>query len=473
MTRKGADNTSGRTPGMMLSIFLLLLAAYLIYIMLLHPWERKELLTKKSNITINVVDCESGYPIDDAHIYIYNEQGHLIKDVVTDDSGQVVYEDFPDCFQIKASFTDELYEGVCIGSGEQKVVNFCYEYPSASPNVIYYTENIGVVGGTSGEVVSEKEFDNIVLSFPLSNATINYPSYYLYSNILWSEGMGINLTKINEELTKSVEFQFILQSKKGNPTLSVRANDKILYNDKAVPGELVSLSIPRQEISENINVEVKCDFDGWMFWTTQDCNITDIKAIQEFYTPRLTSKSFNFSASGAELKSENVELRFINTIESPGGIKASVNGIDLFDSNSLLAKNYSASINTQLLSLESAGNQLVIEANPSADIYLRGVKLSFTTAVTDSTEKELNFYITEEELNKMDRGYLNFFVENVYLNGTLKFKLNNVFYTAVIEKGGWNKVKMLKGDLVEDENNLLVTAPEGRFEIDELKITYE
>jgi len=469
MSRKGEGE--GKVPGMMLGIFILILISYLAYIMLLHPWERKELLTIESNITINVLDCDSGHPINDATIYVYNEEGHIVAEEVTT-NGAVTYSDFPDCFRIKASFGTDLYENVCIGSGETKVVNFCYEHPEANPNVLYYASEIGIIGGTAGEVISFQEFDNIVLSFPLSNATVNYPSYFLYSNILWTEGMTVELRNIHENITKSVNFEFTLESKRGDPEINVLANNKLLFKEKVDNGGLVRVSIPKQDLNETINIEVKCDFSGLAFWSTQDCNLTDIKATQEFYTPKKVSESFNFSTSAVEAEADTVELKFISISDASGGVKASINSVEIFNSIELLATNYSATVPARNLGLKNESNTLVIEANPSAEVWLRGVRLYFNTPVTETTEEDIEFFVTEGEFSSMNKALINFFVNNVYLNGIIKFKVNNVYYTETIDKAGWNSVIVDEQDL-QSENTLRVYAPEGRFEIEELKITYE
>jgi hypothetical protein len=460
-----------RTGGMMLGIFIVILIAYLSYIFLLQPWERKSLLTQESNISINVFDCDSGLPIENATVYIYSEEGLLIKEEKTK-NGQVKYRDFPDCFNIKVSLTSEQYQAVCIGSGEDKVVNFCYEYPEANPQVLFFESEAGVVGGTEGEVINEQNFTNVILSYPLSNSTISYPSYYLFSNIVWSEGTNVLLRNINENLTKSVYFKFNLDSKKGDPIIKVYANNKLMFKNSVDTGSEVEVVIPRQEINETINIELKCDFNGWMFWTTQDCNLSDIKAVQEFYTPLKTSQEFFFQTSSIEQDSDIVELSFTSSTESPGGVKAFINDVEVFNNDKLEATNYSATIPTTTLGLMNAQNTLRFEANPSAEAFIRNVNLKFNTPVTGTEEKYYEFGITDDELSDLSQIVINFFVSNVYFNGGILFKVNNVYYFQVINKAGWNSAIIDKEDLFND-NTLLISAPEGRFELGNLKITYE
>lgn len=456
---------------MMMGIFLIILTSYLSYIFLLHPWERKALLTQKSNLTVNVIDCESGHPINNATVYIYSEEGELIKESLTT-NGQYVYSDYPNCFRVKVSFLDDQYRGVCVGSGEDKVINFCYEYPEASPYTLHYEEDVGVIGGTSGEVINTKEFPNTILSYPLSNSTTNYPPYFLYSNLLWSEGMGIKATNVDVDITKSVGFSFTLQSKKGDPTIKVYANDKLLFSDKVQQGGNVSVMVPKQGLNRTIDFNVKCDFDGWMFWTTQDCNLTNIKVRQEFYTPKKVSQEFNFSTSSVEREADVMELRFISIDEASGGVRASINNVEVFDSKSLNSTNYSASIPAVNLELNESGNKLVFHANPSAEAWLRGVRLYFYTPVTGDNQEEFIFYADDSELNDMNKALISFFVENIYYNGLISFKVNNIYYYQVVDKAGWNTVTVDPEDLL-NRNELLISAPEGRFELGDVKISYE
>jgi hypothetical protein len=469
MSRK---SQSAKTPGMMLGIFLVILIAYLSYIFLLHPWERKSLLTQKSNITINVVDCDSGFPINNATVYIYNEEKNLIKQELST-NGKVVYSDFPDCFWIKVSFDEENFEGVCIGSGEEKVLNFCYEYPQANPQVLHYEGGVGVIGGTSGEVINENKFGSFILSYPLSNTTITYPSRFLYSNILWSEGMAIEVSSIDENITKSLNLDFTLESKRGSPAVKVYANNKLLFNEEVDDGGNVSVMIPKQELNETMKIELKCDFTGWFFWTTQDCNLTGIQVTQEFYTPKKVSQEFFFSTSTIEQEADTFELMFNSNGETTGGISASINGYQVFNSNSLLAVNYSTSVPTSSIDIKDTNNSLKFEANPSAEVLINNASIRFRTPITGTNSKNLNFYITESELNSLDKILISFFVEDVYFNGLITLNINDVaMYCQRIDSAGWNTISIEKKDLLS-ENYLVMSAPEGRFEIGKLKISYE
>lgn len=456
---------------MMFGIFIVILLAYLSYIFLLHPWERKALLTQKANLTVNVVDCESGYPINNATVYIYSREGELIKESLTS-NGQFVYSDYPNCFRIKVSFFDEQYREVCVGSGDDKVVNFCYEYPEASPYVLHYQEDIGVIGGTSGEVINIKSFPNTVLSYPLSNSTINYPSYFLYSNLLWSEGMGVTVKNIDVDITKSVGFSFTLQSKRGNPTIKVYANDKLLFSDKVQAMGNVSVMVPRQSLNQTINFDVKCDFDGWLFWTTQDCNLSNIKVNQQFYTPKKVKQVFNFSTSTVERNADIIELGFVSFNEASGGVRADINDVEVFDSNSLTRRNYSATAPTVNLNLNESGNKLVFHANPSAEAFLREIKLYFYTPVTGDNQEEFTFYASNSELKDVNKAFINFFVENIYYNGLIGFKINNIYYYQVVDKAGWNTIVVDATDLL-NSNEVMISAPEGRFELGDVRISYE
>lgn len=464
--------TAQKAPAMMLGIFILILISYLTYIMLLHPWERKELLTQKSTIKVNVIDCSSGYPISDATIMIYTEEGELLSEEITDVDGTVYYEDFPDCYQVKASFNKDLFEGVCVGSGVEKVINFCYDYPQANPNVIFYEGSVGFVGETSGEAISTQELSNVVLSYPLSNATINYPSYFLYSNILWSEGVRLNLTDINENLTKSISLGFKMDSKRGDPQVKIYANNKLLFQGKPDIGERVSVLIPKQELNETIGIDLKCDFTGWFFWTTQDCGITNVSINQEFYTPKKVSQNLLFDTTPVEQESESIALSFTSSSETNGGVRAELNGVEVFNSNMLESSDYSATIPTASLELLSQDNNLTFYANPSAEAYLRGVKLNFTSPVTERGVKELEFFVTESEFANMNHAIINFFVSNIYLNGFIRFRINDVLYVSKVEHAGWNSLIIDKEDLL-DNNTMIIDTLEGRFEITELKITYE
>jgi|GEM_PF-2921712 len=471
MTRKGEGST--KTAGMMMSLFVVILISYLAYIMLLHPWERKQLLTERSNITVNLYDCDSGLPITDGTVSIYTEEGNLIEELNTNTNGSITYQDFPDCYRIKATVGNDHYENICVGSGEERLISICFEHPEANPRVIHYEQDVGIIGGSGGETMSTKEFDNVILSYPISNTTINYPSYFLYSNILWSEGMGVQLNNIDENITRNIDFMFTMQSKRGNPTTEVYVNNKLVFKDEVDVNETVTVNIPRQELNETIDIQVKCDFNGFYFWTTQDCNLSNIKAVQDFFVPDKPSQEFRFDTSLFEQEAESIDLKFISINEAIGGVKASINGVQLFNSDSLETTNYTATKPLISLNLTNTSNLLKFEANPGAQAYLRGVKLLFNQPYLEARQKELKFYITEEEFLEMNKVVFNIYISNIYLDGALNFRVNDdVTYVTTINKAGWDRFSVDVEDLT-NENNLVISSPEGRFEIDQLKITYE
>ncbi|MFA5406333.1 MAG: hypothetical protein WC307_03170 [Candidatus Nanoarchaeia archaeon] len=468
MNKRGEN---GKSAGVMLAIFLILMAAYIIYIMLLHPWERRALLTVESMITVNVVDCDSGYPINGARVNLYNNEGIIVEEATTT-NGSIVFNEFPDCFIIKASYDAEQIREVCTGNGEHKIINFCYDHPEANPNIIYYQDTIGFIGGTTGEEVSNKSFSNVLLSYPLNNVTITYPSSFIYSNILWSEGMKINLTNINESYTKAINFEFNMGSKRGDPTTRVYVNGQLLFDNKVSTNELVSVSIPKQSLNETMNFEVKCDFNGVFFWSTQDCNLTNIRVTQEFYSPEKTSQEFPFTISTIESQANSLGLSFTSVNNVIGGVTASINNVQVFDSNSLLAKNYTASITVEGINFNNDTNTLRFNANPGAEALLRNIKLSFTAPVTPKEKEVIEFAINNNTMDSLDSATINFFLSNIYLNGELLFKVNDITYVTTVYKAGWNSFTIDKEDLAND-NVLEISAITGRFEMDELRITYE
>lgn len=469
MNRVGAE--SNKVSGMMVGIFLIIMVSYLIFIMLIQPWERKALLTEVSTIRVNVVDCDSGYPINNARVQFFTEEGVLLKDVISE-GGVAVFSDYPDCFNIKTSFTGDEYTGVCLRSGEERIVRVCYEYPEANPKILYYTDALGVIGGANNDVISFKEFPNVILSYPLSNATLNYPSYFLYSNIFWSEGMGLLVNNINEAITKEVSLSMTMDSKRGNPTLVVYANKELIFSEKVSEGETVTAVIPKQSLNETIDFEVKCDFDGLAFWSTQDCNLTDIRVNQVFYTPKLESQEFTFTVDSVELNAESAELRFISLDEAISGVKAFINDVEVFSSSSLLSRNYTASMPVISLNLNDS-NRLLFKANPGAEAWIRGVRLYFFTGRELAVNKTVLFSINNSQMRELDEAVINFYVSNVYLGGSIKFEVNGlVNYVSSVKNAGWNSVRVNE-EFLRNGNTVKISAFDGRFLIDEVRVTYE
>ncbi len=457
---------SSRPAVVMISLFVVILISYLAYIMLLHPWDRKALLTTKATILVNLYDCDSGYPITDALVKFYNDDGKLLSESMSS-NGSVTYSDLPDCYRIKTSYSSNITR-VCVDSGENRVINLCYEHPEANPFLLLYEGRVGAVGASGGKIITNRSFGNVVLSYPVKNYSLAYPSAFLFSNMLWGEGADFNITNIHPEITQGIHFNFYVNSVKGTPVISVYLEKDLLYKGEIARGDNVSVEIPRQNLKGNMTLRVKCNFNDWKFWTTQFCELSNITFTQKYFSPEKVSQNFSFEASLLEKEADKVTLNFTSSMES-GGVEASINGEKIFDSNSLEATDYSASLSEVNLSDE---NTLVFEAKPGTEAFLRGISLSFEKALSGNQEKEYEFKINDDIMNKLADVRIDYFVTNVMLGGHIWFNINNAVYTDRIDKAGWHHLIIDKEDLLND-NKLVITSPDAEFLLEELKISYE
>ncbi len=453
---------SNKPAGAMLGIIIVILITYLIYILMLHPWERKALLTEISNLTINVFDCNSSYPINNAKVSIYSTDGTLLLENYTQ-NGKLFYSTYPECLNIVVSFdNNEKSEILCLGSGEQRSINFCFEYPYADPHILYYNNYIGFIGNSSKEIVSVKEFNNVVLSYPENQTFKNYSSTLLYTNIFWSDHKNFTLED-TQGITKEIVLNLDVE-RKGNPTLIISANGKTIYSGK---DEHVNLKIPGSLINGSVQIQAKCVFDGLLFWTYQYCNLTNISLERDYYIPIKQSQEYEFSVNDIEKQADSIKLYFISSTNS-GGIVAKINNITIFNSDMLKEGEYSSTAFLSQLNL-SLKNTLKFEAKPGTNAWLRGVKLYFNAPSLSYPKKKLSFTSKIVDTNTT---HISFYVKNIFISGKIMFKLNDIVYEENVKKLGWNKLYIDSSDL-KKENTLEIYAQDGSFEIGALKIAYE
>jgi len=450
----------------------IILIAYIVYVFMIHPWERQTIVTKQSSVTVSVYDCSSGYPIEGVKVSAYTEAGELINTGLTDDNGLFNIRTYPACIRVIATHGDSKWEGMCLGSGVNRSVSFCFNEPTALPNILYYNNYLGIIGSSSGDVITEERIGSVELSYPTINASVYYPDYLLLSNIMWSERLSVELKDINESSTKQVMLSFDVESVKGEPIVQVWSNKKLIAERGIKSGDKVSLIVPKQMINESMLFELSCTFTGLLFWTTQECNLTNIKATQEYYLPVKTTDSFNFNTTSIERNSEVATLKFYSSTNSSAPLRASINGKEVFSANSLNQMYYTGALNTSTINLLDSGNTLDFEISPGGEAMLEGTVITFYAKNATSTIESFNFTVRADESYKASYYKARFYVSEVFLQGSLLFNINGIIYPKSINKAGWNELIIDKQEIKTGVNQVVIRA-QGRFMINELLISYE
>ncbi len=462
---------SKKESTIMATVFIGLLIAYLIYVFMLHPWERVAIYAKAGELIVNVYDCDTKYPISGAQVKFYTTEGELLKEGKTDTSGLISFKSLPRCIKLKASYSGDKYAGVCLGDGEKRTVDICFNAPAANPNVLYATDYVGIIGARSGDEISSKEFSQVALSYPVESAIAKYPDYYLFSNILWNERMNLEL-RVNKSITDAVALSFVIKSKKGNPVTVVRLQGIELFKDYVTPGDVVTVNAPKGLINETMKLSLSCKFTGLYFWSTQDCEITNITVKQDYYLPINPEKEYEFNTTSIERESDITSIEFVSEKSSKSGLKIYVNDNLIFNIDKLNATDYKGEANTKDLNLKGHGNKLKFELTPGSNASLGSVKLSFKMKnETYESSKELYFDAPSDVLENASYFEVHAYISEVLLGGSLFLKINNATYEKEIRKAGWITVKIDKED-VKGDNTLTLSARNAKFEIQKLRVSY-
>ena len=96
--------------------------------------------------------------------------------------------------------------------------------------------------------------------------------------------------------------------------------------------------------------------------------------------------------------------------------------------------------------------------------------LSFLTPYKPESSKELSFNISESQLEVIDELVISLLIDNLLIDSELRLKVNNVYYISTLDKNGWVSVPIDVIDVFED-NELVISGPKGRFEVEELRVT--
>ncbi len=452
----------GKPAAMMLIIALLLLVSYLTYIFLIHPWDRRALLTKQANLTVSITDCNSSIPISGAIVKVLDYDGVELINKVTNSDGVINGNFWPDCYVINYGVGSVSNNSVvCLDSGENRVFSACLNYPLANNSLLLVEPYVGFIGSGSN-VIHKRDFGSVILSFPYRYHIINYPSTSLLSNVFWSEFFGLNVTNINN-LTDKLVLSLFINNVKGTPRLIVSAGDSVLFKQRIVNGEVINISVPNGLFGENVSLTVRCAFSGLLFWSYQECDISNVSVSQHFALPVKPSQVINFSLTPFEVNSSIINLGF-NTISASGGIDVLINGVKVFNSNSLSDKHYNVVLNSSDLSLGDH-NSLVFNAKPGTEVYINNVSLSFINPLINSGSAQYYFSVNDPTKPV----FVNLYVNKVFSDGTLRVKVNDDYYVQGVTTNGWFSIKVLPSSLSND-NSLIIDALSGGFEVSDLRV---
>ena len=262
-----------------------------------------------------------------------------------------------------------------------------------------------------------------------------------------------------------------MKSKKGNPNTVVKISGVELFKDQVTAGDTVNVTIPKGLINESMQLSINCEFTGYYFWTTQDCELTNITVIQEYYLPVNTVHEIKFEADSLERRSATTHIEFLIDKNTNAGAKTFINDYLIFETDELQATNYEGSVNTDELNLTESDNTMRFELTPGGNASFSEIKLWFRTANATSNYEELFFTVQSDILVSANYFEALIYINEVLLGGDLILTLDDAIYEEEITHAGWTIIRLDKDD-VDASNTLKLSARDAKFSIQDLRISY-
>lgn len=331
--------------------------------------------------------------------------------------------------------------------------------------------DVGFIGGTSGEFLSSKIFEDITVSqLPIDEELFSDSEFTLNSNFLVSGNKKYDVNNFNNA-SDYLYIKFRMASSKGNPSLRVVVNG-VIYEDTLLNNEM-EVIIPPTELRENNKVKIVCQYHGLSFWNTQSCEVRDVAIAKRDYLVEDSAFEETFDISGAEEFAEKAVVTFVITnSNSKGALEVKLNGNTLYRGNPETGEIVQIKENSDFLT----SNRLVFSSEKEGSYEISRFNLTLATGILEPEIKIFSFSVAPSNLNKQATIFAE--VKRTIVSGTIAFTLYpefTTYETRGVPEGfeGWISIPTSVEGLEEEENTIRIQSPSGRFEIGTMKIVLE
>lgn len=337
---------------------------------------------------------------------------------------------------------------------------------------VFYSTTVGEIGMSSGELLDNQITSDLSVSYPVTrNAVKSFPSQILTSSLIASEHKTVDLSASNAD---AFNVEVDSSTVTGTPYLRITLNNTLIYDNQLLSDSITKLDIPGSSIESYGNVlRIACQFNGYEFWTTQQCGFDSINVYEYVYAPIDVMDDDVFYLTPTSENAELVELSFTPSKTTNHPINLLLNGKVAYAGSLTEGEEVTLSLEGDEYNL-GIDNNITLLALEGAEYELSDISMLFYSVPSGSAAKYLVFDVSSEVLDDESFVTINFNLTGVVEPGDLVFEFVNSDATYVLSYEelviGSNSLEIFTSDLDENGNNLKLYSNTGRFIIDGLEV---
>lgn len=450
-----------------------MIAFLLLYVVLVHPWERISLLEDAANLHLTVRYCGTNKTVPGVFIRAYTSSVEYTQ--TTNNEGRATFENIgPDTFNL------ELIKGNTRVTGSADVYtlditqNYCIPITEIA-KVLFQETNVGNIGKASAEEINSYLISDLSVSYPQTQEVLStILSRTLVSNVLFSASQHYDL-KADLNNTQKVRLSFVSKNIQGTPSIKVVLNNQEIFHETASEKQL-SIDVFKDQLKEDNALDIFCVWQGWAFWSGQSCELQNLTLTKYEYDERVPVQTMDFNVNEEDLENAySAKLRFIIKNSNPNGyLKVYVNDDSVYSGKPESGSLITESLGISGLNLRPGRNTITFEAGQGGEYSINDIILSLHAANTTEREATYSFQSPEIIQQITDNIFISLNITEITLNGILSFNLKpaQVTYELSSPEIGLNSITINIDDIYST-NTLRLFSPNGRFTISSLQVGYE
>ncbi|MBN1924092.1 MAG: hypothetical protein JW791_05035 [Nanoarchaeota archaeon] len=330
---------------------------------------------------------------------------------------------------------------------------------------------VGEIGQSSGELLDTQIVSDLSVSYPETRSTISsFDSQIITASIIASGHKTVDLTTLDSD---KVNVEVLASSVVGSPKLRITLNNTLIYDNELIADSKTSVDISKASLETYGRIlRITCQYNGWQFWTTQQCGFNSINVYDYVYAPVDLTDSDVFYLTPNSENAELIELTFTPTRVSEHQVSIQINGVNVF-TGALQAEETTLSLEGDEVNL-GIDNNITLLALEGADYVLTDVGMKFYSVPSGLAAKYLVFDVPERTLRREDSVTLTFDLTGIVEPGDVNIDVLNTGVKYLLTRDelvlGANRVDLLTSDLEEYGNNIKIYSTSGRLIIGEIVI---
>lgn len=266
---------------------------------------------------------------------------------------------------------------------------------------------------------------------------------------------------------------FTVDSSKTHGDLQLFLNGHVEASFKPEKGKRYTVKMENVSKGENV-VMLAAENPGYVFWSPASYSLSNVEVILD--DEHVSKNTKTFRAYDYELSSFDVgEVEFFvnEDVKTDSPLMIDINGNRIFERNAFKRSTpYSTSFSKEETNLKQGENTLSIYTGPDSEYAVSNLDIGIKYYQSDRrTTVERSFDIPLHKYQLMDKGQIEYDVENIEVNEPLEISLGNSTFEETPEIG-WNTVDITKEDVKNGQNQISIST-KGSYEIKDFRITGE